>query len=630
MGVPEVPASLRSWMSAVSEIVRSVNAAEPLEKVLTRVAVQACELIGFEFCAVMLADERRECLHIAGCSGLTPDYLAQVSDGRSLRIHPPGPDLDTPAARAYREDRTIVVPDVRKAPSYGRLRHLAPTQGYRALLASPLRGSDEGAGVIVAYSVTARQFSGPELELIELLGGQAAMALETARLRAEQQEVIRELSRANDELRRGRAVLEWAEHQHHQLMQLVLDEGGLGELVSALAAALGASVTVEDTDGRVLASAPAEGYCPPPAPAARRARSARAALKAQEVAGRRYMVARVPVPEANGRTAAGGRRADVAAWAAPVVVGGELAGRLWVTAPPADPEPVQLRVIERFALGVALLMLQQRHLLDVQSRLSGDLLGDLLRDGGPVRPRAVLDRAASIGHDLSRPHVLALLSVDATVRSTVRLPELAQAELARAELARTGAEPGPAPLVGPYDGAYVLLLPAEPDPGDALRRVLAKAGQAVGAPGQVTMVAGPVARDPAGYATAFRVARGAAALRRASGRGGFVDVGRLGLSALLLETGTPDGLRRFAATVLQDVEAHEERHGGDLLATLRAWLSAGCSTAAAADALVVHRNTVTYRLGRIEQLTGRTLRDSSVRLELQLALTIREIVTLCG
>jgi GAF domain-containing protein len=115
MGVPEVPASLRSWMSAVSEIVRSVNAAEPLAKVLTRVADQACQLIGFEFCAVMLADESRECLQIAGCSGLTPDYLAQVSDGQGLRIRPPGPDLDTPAARAFREDRTIVVPDVREA-----------------------------------------------------------------------------------------------------------------------------------------------------------------------------------------------------------------------------------------------------------------------------------------------------------------------------------------------------------------------------------------------------------------------------------------------------------------------------------------------------------------------------------
>jgi sugar diacid utilization regulator len=616
MGVPEVPASLRSWMSAVSEIVRSVNAVEPLEKVLTRVAVQACELIGFEFCAVMLADERQEYLHVAGCSGLTPDYLAQVSDGRSLHIRPPGPDLDTPAARAYREDRTIVVPNVLKAPSYGRLRRLAPTQGYQALLASPLRGSGDLAGVIVAYSVTARQFSGPELELIELLGGQAAMALETARLRAEQQEVIRELSRANDELRRGRAVLEWAEQQHHQLMQLVLDEVELPELVSALASALRASVTVEDTDGRVLASAPAEGYCPPPASAVRQARVAE---KAREESGRRYTVARVPVPAGNGRiSTAGGLPAATAAWAAPVVVGGELAGRLWVTAPPADPEPVQLRVIERFALVVALLLLQQRHLVDVQSRLSGDLLGDLLRDGGPVRPQAVLDRAAAIGHDLSRPHVLALLTVDAAVPPTVRLPELV----------RAAAEPGPAPLVGPYDGAYVLLLPAEPDPGDALRRVLVKADQTVGARGMVTVVAGPVAHDLGDYATAFRVVRGAAALHRASGRGGLVDVGGLGLAALLLETGTPDALRRFATTVLQDVEAHEERYGGDLLTTLRAWLSAGCSTAAAADALVVHRNTVTYRLGRIEQLTGRTLRDSSVRLELQLALTIREIVRL--
>jgi sugar diacid utilization regulator/GAF domain-containing protein len=619
MGVPEVPASLRSWMSAVSEIIRSVNAAEPLEKVLTRVAIQACELIGFEFCAVMLADERRECLHIAGCSGLTPDYLAQISGGRSLQICPPGPDLDTPAACAYREDCTIVVPDVRKAPAYGRLRDLAPVGGYRALLAAPLRGSADLAGVIVGYSVTARQFSGPEVELIELLGSEAAMALETAHLRAEQQEVIRELSQANDELIRGRAVLEWAEQQHHQLMQLVLDEVELPGLVGALASALRASVTVEDADGRVLASAPADGYCPPPAPGARRTRAARSALTAQEAPGRRYMVARVPVPEGRRVTATGRSRGSAAAWAAPVVVGGELAGRLWVTAPPADPEPVQLRVIERFALVVALLMLQQRHLLDVQSRLSGDLLGELLRDGGPVRPQAVLDRAAAIGHDLSQPHVLALLTVDAAVPAAVRLPELA----------RAAAEPGPAPLIGRYDGDYVLLLLAEPDPGDALRRVLARAGQVVGTQGRVTVAAAPVARDLTGYATAFRVARGAAALRQASGRGGFVDVGGLGLSALLLEMGTPDALRRFAATVLQEVEAHEERFGGDLLATLRAWLSAGCSTAVAAEALVVHRNTVNYRLGRIEQLTGRSVRDSSVRLELQLALTIRDII-LCS
>jgi sugar diacid utilization regulator len=505
-----------------------------------------------------------------------------------------------------------VVPDVQDAASYGRLQDLAPTQGYRALLASPLRGSGEKAGVIVAYSVTAREFGPPELELIELLGGQAALALETTRLRAEQQEVIRELSRANDELRRGRAVLEWAERQHHQLMQLVLDEVELTGLVGALATALRASVTVEDADGRMLARAPEHDYQPPPDLAARRAGPVRAALDHGEVGGR-YQVVRVP-----GGT--GGVAA--AAWAAPVVLGSELAGRLWVTAPAAEPEPVQLRVIERFALVVALLLLQQRHVLDVRSRLSGDLLGDLLREGGPVHPQAVLDRAAAIGHDLSRPHVVALLAVDGVVPTTARLPELV----------RAAAEPGPLPLVGSYDGLHVLLQPAEPDPGDALRRVLAKTAQAVGGrgvggvSGVVTMVAGPVARDAAGYATAFRVARGALALHLSGGPdGGFIDAGALGLSALLLETGAPDALRRFSARLLEPLEAHEQRRGGDLIATLSAWLAAGCSTAAAAQALVVHRNTVTYRLGRVEQLTGRRLADSSTRLELQMALMIRDI-----
>lgn len=612
MSVSQVPTSLRSWMSAVSEIARAVNAAEPLEEVLNRVAGQACELIGFEFCAVMLADEPRQRLRVAGCSGLNPLYLAQVSGGQSLQIHPPGAALDTPAARAYREDRTIVVPDVREAASYGRLQDLAPTQGYQALLASPLRGSGEKVGVIVAYSVTAREFAPPELELIELLGGQAALALETTRLRAEQQGVIRELSRTNDELRRGRAVLEWAERQHHQLMQLVLDEVELPGLVGALATALRASVTVEDADGRMLAHAPEHGYQPPPDLAARRAGPVRAALDNGEVGGR-YQVVRVP--GGTSALAPGG----AGAWAAPVVLGSELAGRLWVTAPVAEPEPVQLRVIERFALVVALLLLQQRHVLDVQSQLSGDLLGDLLREGGPAHPRAVLDRAAAIGHGLSRPHVVALLATDGVVPAAVRLPELA----------RAAAEPGPAPLVGSYDGLHVLLQPADPDPGDVLRRVLAKAAQAAGGHVVVTMVAGPVAWEVSGYATAYRVARGALALHLTGGlAGGFVDAGALGLSALLLEIGTPDALRRFSARLLEPLEAHEQRHGGDLIATLGAWLAAGCSTAAAAQELVVHRNTVTYRLGRVEQLTGRRLADSSTRLELQMALMIRGIATL--
>ncbi|MDP9459719.1 MAG: helix-turn-helix domain-containing protein [Actinomycetota bacterium] len=42
-------------------------------------------------------------------------------------------------------------------------------------------------------------------------------------------------------------------------------------------------------------------------------------------------------------------------------------------------------------------------------------------------------------------------------------------------------------------------------------------------------------------------------------------------------------------------------------------------------ALTVHANTVAYRLSRAEEVLGRDLRSMASRMELQLALTIRDV-----
>ena len=174
----------------------------------------------------------------------------------------------------------------------------------------------------------------------------------------------------------------------------------------------------------------------------------------------------------------------------------------------------------------------------------------------------------------------------------------------------------------------MLLVPTDPDPGDVLRRSYTQVTQAIAPESIATLVVGPTAAAAEEYGAAYRVALGAAELRRAANPGGLVDVRGLGLATLLLETGAPEALRRFSDTLLKPLVAHDARRHGDLVPTLRAWLQTRCSTAATAEDLVVHPNTVGYRLGRIEQLTGRNLRNIDTRLELQMAVIVMDIIQL--
>lgn len=590
-----VPATqlLREWISAVGDVVRAVNSAEPLNILLSRVAEQACRLGGFEFCAVMVPDSTGDRLLASGSHGLNPEYVDDLNRNHALVIHPDSPEQDTLVARAYRESRTLAVPDTARADRYGSTRRLATARGIAALLAAPLPTPAGPAGVIVAYSRTARDFTASEVELIELLAEHSALALETAQLRESQQRTIAELQAK-------REAQEWAEAQHRRLMQTLLDEAGLQALARSLADALHASITIEDTEDTVLAAAPAGRPVPVPGPAARRRRPIRDALRSL---GERYEVVSVPHAGADGYHA----------WVAPVVVGGQLVGRLWGTGLRTPPAPAQCRVIERFALVVAVELLKRRYRTDTENRLAGDLLTELLRSDPQPVPETTAERAKALGHDLRGEQTLAVVTVDGELPDAVRV----------AAVVRAGLGSTPRPLVGPHEGALVVILPAGPDPVATLTRVHDRVVALVGT--RVTTVLGPAVPAAGGFGAAFSVAAAAAALRRQAGAGGVVDIRDLGLAAYLLRTGTTEELRSFVEQLLGPLEDHDRRRGSQLCLTLRTWLDMGCSVPAAATALTVHPNTVSYRLGRIERLLRRDVRRTDTRMELQLALSVRDV-----
>ncbi|GAA1899061.1 PucR family transcriptional regulator [Streptomyces sodiiphilus] len=81
-----------------------------------------------------------------------------------------------------------------------------------------------------------------------------------------------------------------------------------------------------------------------------------------------------------------------------------------------------------------------------------------------------------------------------------------------------------------------------------------------------------------------------------------------------------DAVRAFADGLLRALRERDAHGRGDLVASLRAWLSRHGQWDAAAADLGVHRHTLRYRMRRVEEILGRSLDDPDVRMELWLAL----------
>ena len=72
--------------------------------------------------------------------------------------------------------------------------------------------------------------------------------------------------------------------------------------------------------------------------------------------------------------------------------------------------------------------------------------------------------------------------------------------------------------------------------------------------------------------------------------------------------------------LIRPVVAYDREHGSDLIRTLRTFFAANANASEAADRLYLHRNSLPYRLARIQDLTGLDLKDHRARLALQLGL----------
>ncbi|MEU6161666.1 PucR family transcriptional regulator ligand-binding domain-containing protein [Streptomyces sp. NPDC047130] len=143
----------------------------------------------------------------------------------------------------------------------------------------------------------------------------------------------------------------------------------------------------------------------------------------------------------------------------------------------------------------------------------------------------------------------------------------------------------------------------------------------LGDEGRVTLGVSAAVHSADGLRGALEEARHAR--RVAAARPGAVCVaGHQELAShVLLLPFVPDDVRRaFTARLLDPLRDYDGRHRAELIPTLEAFLEADGSWTRCAARLHLHVNTLRYRVGRIEQLTGRDLSRLEDKLDFFLAL----------
>jgi sugar diacid utilization regulator len=254
--------------------------------------------------------------------------------------------------------------------------------------------------------------------------------------------------------------------------------------------------------------------------------------------------------------------------------------------------------------------------LQAEDRLRRDVVTDLLT-GAFTSDVALMERAERLGFDLNAAHLPMAFRSDPERATPLRPHDLATA-LAR-ELGRQGVMV-PAGVLGDTVGLVYPLDGAEP--GVVARRVHKLAAQTAGV--AVSAGIGRPGTGPTAIAQGYREAERALAIaRRLFAPGELTFFQNLGVHRLLLALDGHPELGAFYEETLATIDSYDRANRSELVPTLEAFFAADNSLAETASRLHLHRNTVAYRLRRIEQISGHQLGDPETRLALHLGLRVR-------
>ncbi|HEU5314985.1 MAG TPA: helix-turn-helix domain-containing protein [Chloroflexota bacterium] len=412
-----------------------------------------------------------------------------------------------------------------------------------------------------------------------------------------------------------------ASELYRRLAQLAVEGRGVEAIVVEAARATHRLVTFEDAGFRLRchAAAPGESAALPDD----------AGLSSVEERARLSELVRAqpinPTTPAAHRLPAA--RLGLERWTAPIYTRERLRGFVSICGTAEALTEFDQLAASRAAAICALELAKEEAVLAAEQRAQRDVVDELLTSASTsgADREGLNRRAAQAGFSTTGPFGVCILAV-----GDEREPGPPPADAVARFIAR-----GAVPALLRLDGGELTLvcdLGGPPEDGDARLRAWCGAlveAAATDGSGALALTAG-VSRAHAGLAAlpaAANEAREALRIGRSVyGAGRIVSYGDLGLYRVLHSLRDTPELRSFYEQTLGALVEYDRRTGQDYVETIETYFACHGNLSQTAQRLHHHRNSLLYRIGRIQEITGLDLEDPEARLSLQVALKARRLL----
>ena len=314
----------------------------------------------------------------------------------------------------------------------------------------------------------------------------------------------------------------------------------------------------------------------------------------------------------------------MARYIAPVITKNVGRGFLSIIGDEGKLDDVDMLVAEHGAAACALEMAKQKAVSETEKRLRGTFLDRLLL--GDVSQQEAIRQGERFGHDMTDIHLAITLAWRGESPPSVRRLETIINTLIDKQDVKA--------LVWQREKENQVVVFHATDSDDPIDHSMALASFLSSEinrqyPGnQVAIGLGQSARDINVWRNSYRDAVQAMELAERLQTDTPLYIGDLGVYQLILSLRDRDKLTEFCNHTLGTLIEYDIRQNADLVKTLEAFFNCHGNLSLTAKALIVHRNTLLYRMNRINEIAEIELNRPETRLALHLALTIRRLLAL--